>query len=296
MAEPKLHPPDFSAYLEQAQSPLFSIIPPEIREEIFSYALADFEDTDRPYQVNTYWARPGYHAPRRSCTKLLRTCKRVYAEAWHLPFALSEHAAYLGHDDRAPRGSMDVDKFQECLQTIHRFRPRVEMGHLRIFPQLWKLEQTDDFQEILDTEHFYPKSVTVTIRYTDWWWWENCHPLRIDGKWVNKLRLPASVTRLSMDFESIEQRKAEIDYISSEAAAKWHFKREDGVVLTHRSSKVSKWTGSSILGQKRWIRDEARSGELDYHVVTVTWKPSGSPSLKVPLHECPSLKVPDYFE
>lgn len=298
MAEPNLHPPDFSSFLDQTQSPLFSIVPPEIRGEIFAFALADFEDTEKAYNEHTYWARPGYHAPRRSCTELLRTCKRVYAEAWHLPFAFSEHAFYLCHSDRAPRGSLTTAKFQACLDTVHRFHPKVETGHLRIFPQLWKLEQTLGFQNILDMRHFYPKSVTVTIRYTDWWYWEDNSPLEIDAFWMNGIRLPNSVTRFSMDFETIERRKGEIEYIASEAADKWHFKRMDGVVLAPRKLETSaaKWTGSSILGGRRWTRDETRQNELDYHVVTVNWRPSGESSLQNLPKSCPKLKIPEDFQ
>lgn len=298
MAEPNLHPPDFSTCLDQVQSPLFSTLPPEIRGEIFAFALSDFEDTDKPYGTDTFWTRPGYNAPRCACTNLLQSCKRVYAEAWYMPFALSEHTFYLSSADRAPEDRFTEEKFQECLDIIHKFHGKVEAGHLRVFPQLFKLEAVQPLQDLLNTRHFYPTNITITIRYTDFWFWENDEPLRIDARWVNEIKLPDSVARFSMDFESLKRRKGEIEYISNEAADNWYFRRTDGVTLTARKSEtsVSEWTGSSTLGDTRWVRDEDQPGQLDYHIVTVTWKPSREPSRPDLPGRCPSLKLPPGFE
>ena len=172
---------------------------------------------------------------------------------------------------------------------------KLQPRFIRIFAQMWVLEPGNRFQQTLDMPHFYPKKITLTIRYTDFWFWEDDEPLRIDSTWVNNVRFPGSVSRFCIEFESIERRKNEVDYIAREAAEKWYFRRKDEFLLTPNESETSvfRWTGSSCLGGERWIRDEVRPGELDYYVKTVTWKLSRE-------HEarpgCPKLQVPYTME
>ncbi|KAF7136729.1 hypothetical protein CNMCM5793_006047 [Aspergillus hiratsukae] len=297
MAEPDTHPPKFTTYLDQNQSLLFSILPPEIRREIFAYALAAFEDTSRPYSKDTYWTRPGYGAPYRTYTELLRTCKQVYQEAWFMPFTYTEHSFYLTQQDRAP-GQLSLTAFQKCLDLIHQTHGKIKAGRIRIFAQLWALEDGHRMKELLDMKHFYPKIITLTIRYTDFWWWEDNQPLYIDARWVDRIYLPESVTRFSMDFESIERRRGEVNYIANEAAEKWFFRRKDGKFLTADKADmfVSRWTGSSILNGQRWLRDEVRPGQLDYDVVTVVWRVSpGLAEAPLPM-PCPKVAIPRDFQ
>lgn len=298
---------DFTtSYNEQNQSPFFYKLPPEIRHLIYVYALSEYENLERPYNKNTYWWRPGNTAALRSATELLRACRRIYNEAWLLQFALAEHRFYLTHDDRAPHGSCWPPGFREGNQMIyerygkhqqHGPGERLGLGGIRVFAQLWALEPGDDFQMILDMPHFYPRRIALTIRYSDFWYWESMAPLHIDATWVNHIRFPESVTHFTMDFEMIERRKDEVKLIANEAAKKWFFKRRDNKILTASVDDISEstWTGSSVLGDERWIRDEARPGQLDYLVVTVTWKLQ--PKASVPKRSCPDLGVPDgYFQ
>ncbi|KAF7182922.1 hypothetical protein CNMCM7691_002666 [Aspergillus felis] len=297
MAQPDIHPPNFTSCLDQNQSPLFSTLPPEIRREIFAYALAAFEDTSNPYSRDTYWTRPGYAAPHRTHTELLRTCKRVYQEAWFMPFTYAEHAFYLTSHDRAPE-QLSPAAFQQCLDLIYRTHGKVEAGRIRIFAQLFMLETGYQMEELLDMTHFYPRSITLTIRYTDFWMWEDNLPLYFGAQWVNKIRFPESVAQFSMDFESIERRKDEVEYIANEAAEKWFFQRKDGRFLTADKAdmSVSRWTGSSILNRERWLRDEVRPGQLDYYVVTVVWRVSpGLAEAPFPT-PCPTVKIPLDFQ
>lgn len=78
---------------EQCQSPLFSKIPPEIRNEIFRLALVEYvpegndwtgklSEIQSPGYGNVrstgkYVRRPGYEGLKTVDTDLLRTCKRV---------------------------------------------------------------------------------------------------------------------------------------------------------------------------------------------------------------------------
>ncbi|BCR83636.1 uncharacterized protein ACHE_11038S [Aspergillus chevalieri] len=292
---------DFISYHNQDQSPFFSILPPEIRHEIYAYALSEYENLERPYQKDSYWWRPGNTAFLRTATELLRTCRRLYNEAWLMQFALAEHRFYLTQADRAPGGTTWPRGFEKCNQMVygsygkHQPSGRFGLGGIRVFAQLYKLEPGDELQEILDVPDFYPRRVAVTIRYSDFWFWESNTPLHIDATWVNEIRLPDSVTYFTVDFEMIERRKDEVNLIANDAVKKWFFERRDGAILTacKEDISVSTWTGSSILGGQRWVRDEIRPGQLDYHVVTVIWKLRQRGDC--PPHPCPNLDVPRDF-
>jgi hypothetical protein len=276
--EPDLLPASFTNYADQRQSALFSVLPPEIRSEIYAYALASAPDTTQPLDQDEYCIRPGYETRHFSWTQLLRTCKRVYMEAWFMPFVWSEHTFYMAQAERSPRRTMSVKNMQKCLDLIYHRHGEAQGGHIRLFAQLFMLESSRDFMGLFNPglRHFHPKSVTVTLRYTDTWHWEENQALHISGRWCRWMVLPESVTSFKMDLESIVRRKDEVDYIANEAARQWHFKRTDNVHLLAEPSdiSISRWTGSSILGGRRWVRDEVRPGQLDYYVATVTWRPS----------------------
>jgi hypothetical protein len=276
MTEPTLSPAFFSEYNEQTQSDLFSRLPAEIRYEIFANALTSAPNTALPLEQDEYCTRPGYETRHRTYTELLRTCKKAYMEAWFMPFICSEHAFWMASPERTPRKMITVEKMQEGLDMIHARHGEVQGGHIRVFPQLWALESTKDLGRVLTLKNFHPKSITITIRYTDTWFWENDEALRIDGSWGNRITLPSSVTKFCIDIESIERRKDEVDWIAGEMADKWQFKRADGtrMVAAKSDTTISRWTGSSILGERRWIRDESAPGQLQYHFATVTWRPS----------------------
>ncbi|KAJ5273656.1 hypothetical protein N7478_008781 [Penicillium angulare] len=272
-------PATFTEFDPQQTCPLFSL-PAELRYEIFSHALTSAPDKTRPIDQDAYCTRPGYETLSRTYAELLRTCKRIYMEAWFMPFLLSEHPFYMAWQNRSPKRVMSVSKMQKCLDLIYERHGKVEGGAVRIFAQLWALEGTKDCSGVLSMKNFYPKTITITIRYTDTWMWEENQALRIGGAWSGRLALPSSVTRFKIDFESIERRKDEVDYIVRGFATRWCFRRRDGVNLVadgDKSISVSRWTGSSTLGDSRWVRDETRPGKLDYYVGTVTWRPSKEP-------------------
>ncbi|KAL2798639.1 hypothetical protein BJX66DRAFT_36158 [Aspergillus keveii] len=326
---PILTPLSFTTASPQPTSPLFNTLPPELRHQIFTYALTQCEDTDpvRAYSRETYWSRPGYSAPLKTHTALLRTCKLAYAEGWWMPLAFAEHVFYLTADERAPprigggAGRLDRNAFERFLKQIHEIRATrgmdggevgVDMhtGPLHIFAQLYMLEPGSAFQDLLNIKHFAPRSVTLTLRYTDFWHWESNDPLRVDATWVKVVRFPDSVRRFVVDFESVERRKGEVDLIVAQAVAGWVFRRRDGGVLraTMQDVSVSQWSGSSMFGGRRWVRDETpeRPGVLDYYAVSVVWKLDRASLRPAPdsglgqgeeeeLEECPSIRVPDDF-
>ncbi|CAG8900846.1 unnamed protein product [Penicillium egyptiacum] len=110
MTEPNLSPACFTKYNEQTQSNLFSLSPPEIRYDIFTYALTSASDATRPPEQDGYCMRPGYETRHRTYIELLRTCKNVYMEAWFMPFFCLEHVFRMANWDRTPGRMITVEK------------------------------------------------------------------------------------------------------------------------------------------------------------------------------------------
>ncbi|KAK3081687.1 hypothetical protein LTS18_003902 [Coniosporium uncinatum] len=260
--------------LDQLQSPLFAVLSGEIRDLIFAYALADYEDTSRMYDEKTCYRRPNYFAPRRSDTALLRTCQRVYREAWFRPWTSAEHTFYLTAAQRRPGRVATIESMQPTLNLLHRIHGDVEVDSIRIFPQLYMLESGANVTPILRMDHFQPRTITITIRHTDWWYWESDEALHVRAPWVRTCRFPNSVREIRVELESLERKKDEVDNMASQMVEKWVFQRNDGTVLSAQGVplETTRWSGSSTWNDERWIRDESRPETLDYYVATVTWK------------------------
>lgn len=259
----------------QLESIIFNKIPGEIRDLIFYYALCDYEDKSSLYDENTCYRRPGYFAPRRTDTALLRTCQRVYRETWFLPLTTREHTLFLAWPSRCPVRVTEAKELQKALSLINTIHGRTEIDHIRVFPQLCRLEPGDDLQAINDMPHFYPRRFTITVRHTDWWSWESDEPISIGGRFVDICRFPESVRELHLELESLERRKDQINSIANQMISKWQFQRKDGVRLSAKDSAVTtmRWSGSSTWNDVRWVRDETRPDTLDYYVAAVTFKP-----------------------
>lgn len=86
----------------QYQSPLFSIVPAETWNEIFRLALQECEDSEKNYERETVYTRPGFGAQKRIDVALLRFCKRVYAEMRVVPLRDLELCFYRGERTRVP--------------------------------------------------------------------------------------------------------------------------------------------------------------------------------------------------
>jgi hypothetical protein len=80
----------------QLQSPLFGTLPGEIRNEIFALVLMQYEDEAELYPEDSYWYRPGFTAPRKSDSALLRTCRAAYAEGKKVYLKDLEWAFWFG--------------------------------------------------------------------------------------------------------------------------------------------------------------------------------------------------------
>lgn len=271
-------------YDDQYSSPLFSVLPGEIRDLIYRYALSDYEDMTRAYDHETCYRRPEYMAPRKTDTALLRTCQAIYTNCWFMPWTQAQHTFFLAAGSRKPTRTTEPHQMARMSQLIENLHPEAsprskEVENVQIFAQLYILEPGHQLNRLLQIPHFTPRTITITLRHTDIWYWENDHPIYTDTPWVRLARFPASVSTLRIQFESIERRKPQVDYVSSQAREDWFFQRTDDVHLVANAgcpSEELRWTGSSSWEGRRWIRDEddREPSVLHYYLVTVTFKPA----------------------
>ncbi|KAK6535622.1 hypothetical protein TWF694_002077 [Orbilia ellipsospora] len=256
----------------QPSSSLFRL-PAEIRSQIYEEALTPTPDPSNPYPTATCYTRPELPGPRTAAVALLRTCKAIYAETWHLPFLTSELIFYLTDDSRRPPRAETFVGVQQILNKLAETDADTRVRKVRFFAQLCNLEPGAQLQRILNMRFFQPLEITVTVRHTDFWWWESDESLRVGGDWVAKCRFPDSVRVINVEFESLERKKVQVDEICEQAVKWWEFIREDGTVLATRGEgEVVRWTGASTWGNQRWLRDETGPGTLEYYLKRITWR------------------------
>lgn len=271
---------------DQDASPLFSVLPGEVRDLIYAYALSDFEDLTQPYDLETCYRRPGYMAARKTETSLVRTCQKVYSEAWFLVWTQAQHTFFFTAGGRKPTKTTQLHQMARTSMLIEKLHPdaparRKEVHNVQIFAQLYMLEPGNQLNSLLQIPHFHPRTITITLRHTDIWYWEQDSPIHANTPWVRLARFPTSVTNLRIQFESTERRKPQVDYVINTAREEWFFQRTDDVHLvpdSEHSPEELCWTGSSTWEGRRWIRDEDdhEPGILCYYLATLSFKPANT--------------------
>ncbi|ESK95140.1 hypothetical protein Moror_13872 [Moniliophthora roreri MCA 2997] len=207
----------------QHQSPLYSAVPPEIRNMIFALALLYTYDKSRPFSTDTYYYRPDFLYRDRIDTSLLLTCRQVYLETWSLPLSRNDHVFWCY------RGPHDASPFRFFSSLNDEQRALVERIH--IFAQLyWFEDQHSEFSRTCRHPAFTLRSIHITIRHSDWWFWEHNNALELKDGWTESLRSVKRLEELVLELETIERDKDQM-YAVAERFRKRHFTIRDGLVL-----------------------------------------------------------------
>ena len=137
----------------QPDCPLFAKLPAEIRLKVFELALSEHEDLSRPIMTDNFFYRPRYFFKTRIFTDLLRTCRRIYAEASNIPMISATHT--LSACDTFPGRNPNFISW-----TAKNFS---EFSYLQLFGKLesW----AERLQRIAPPD---PKVLTITTRFVDW--------------------------------------------------------------------------------------------------------------------------------
>lgn len=187
----------------QAASPLFSVIPPEIRNLIFRFALHGYPDRTKGYYPgNAFYYRPGYEHDRRIDTALLLTCRRIYDETRLLPVIENERVFWY---DRGPPGS-SADPAKYFRRMAEEQQDVVDCVHF--FTQQYLLQGR--FLGSCAITEMRPRKLKITTRESDWWWFELNQSLVLKDKWTNNITLLKRLKEFEMELETVERDEDQV--------------------------------------------------------------------------------------
>ncbi|KUJ16217.1 uncharacterized protein LY89DRAFT_586259 [Mollisia scopiformis] len=261
----------------QKDSPLFNgLIPPEIRNEIFSYALTETTSTDPSALYPEHISRPDYTASTSICTALLQTCRLIYLETYRLPALNREHVFWHERGPPSP-----ADSYIDVEEGYFSRMPSWQLDlvtEIHLFTQMYWLEQSfEDFCR----RSFNAKveKLKITIRRGDWWWNESNEPLFIhpkidspgfdemvdsirydraaaragkplqsfeDGSWGSAFKLLPSLKELEIEFETSDDKSEELENIVDWAKT-WKFPMKEGTVLSTEGCEEENWSWESTV-------------------------------------------------
>jgi hypothetical protein len=277
-------PENISKCNQQLQSPLFKILPAEIRNDIFSLALLQYEDLANPYPEHDFCYRPGHRARRIVSTDLLLTCRRIWLEANHWPMEQAVHSFWY---DRSRRPTWTVSTGNATYSDDFRFlefmngltplqKPRVK--HIQVSAQMYWLDETLNTGCLwtqIGRQSLTLSTFTITIRHSDWWHWEAEVTLRLNAGWVSELLQSSEANRVSefpLELETLEWRIDQLRPIFESLKSATEPRENDTIrwELLEPFEEIS-WSGPTDLGGKdRAIYSERN--KLDYRITTMRWK------------------------
>jgi hypothetical protein len=193
---------------QQLGCPLFTRIPAELRNVIFPLALLryDLEPYTADSETESYYTRPGYMHYKRIDTSLLATCRRIYIETHLIPLRINEHVFWCF---RGPPNSYSDPRSYFKRMKVDQQRAAVRA---HFFTQMYWLEGS--FPLMCDSQVMrYLTHIKITVRQTDWWFWENNHRLDMKKEWTRNLKALVDLKVLEVELECIDRDKDQVLYI-----------------------------------------------------------------------------------
>ena len=272
----KCHPQD--------QSPLFTQLPRELRDLIWAFATAPTNDKDHAYDAHEFYYRPGHVARLKTEGNLLLTCRRAWLEAHALPMLQAEHSFW--YDRPAPDA-----RSKEWMAGLTALN-RKDFGTLHLYAQMCNIERltarAGDLKGYFlpsnkSTDYFQPLKFHVTIRHTDWWYWEDEAPLRFKYEWFQAMLDSPDLRRtetLKLELETLDYKVDQLSPIV-ERIQRMESKEFETHIVDGRPTKtkscltgepeVTGWTGPTNLDGKTYDPYKDR-WKLNYRVFTLTWR------------------------
>ena len=160
----------------------------------------------------------------------------------------------------------------------------------QVFAQMWALEQIHATymnlqrvcKEVIPRDIIPVRRLILTIRYTDWWEWENDNPLFIADNWHCVNQIPESVEEVVLELETRNGKKAELEGIVNSQLKHWTFRGLSGLAYPLDESRITRstWVGSQTPGGGSYehhlphANDSKNLGEgqMLYYVVKMVWK------------------------
>ncbi|KAH8836089.1 hypothetical protein DL96DRAFT_107858 [Flagelloscypha sp. PMI_526] len=234
-------------YNDQTSSPLYTLVPNEIRNTIFGYCLKPTYDLSRPYNPIGYVSRPGYRYPLKVDTTLLQTCRLVYLEGHQLPVDILKEHTLWRHRGPANEGAREFN-WEEFLnqaeEELEWQRDIVE--RVVLFTQLYWLES--DFSEVTGESALKAKTLKVVIRHHDWWNWESNTPLALENGWTEDLASAETLEEFILELETMERDKDQMLAIANNCRDwKIEFSNERTATATQHPLLTWKWDGPAAF-------------------------------------------------
>ncbi|KAJ7731133.1 hypothetical protein DFH07DRAFT_847687 [Mycena maculata] len=294
----------------QPQSPFFATLYPELRNLIFSLALAEYDDPTRPYVKHEFYYRPGFEFAGKIDTNLLLTCRLVYLETHLVPVAQNEHVFWMHRAPPERKFASDHNAYFARMTP----EQRGAVQHVRFFTQMFWLEgrRGQKWAEGLTV----PK-LTITLRHSDWTSWETGAPLHIDGpadRWGRWISTVPGLQELELELETVETKKEQhVERVRDALGWKFLMTSEHSLVHDGAAPTHATWLGSSRMspGIQKQRRAQALIGnrrrqdpaatlddifpfdlKLDVRTLKFVLKFTGSSYQPVYLPPAPSLPPP----
>ena len=230
----------------QENCPFFTLIPGEVRDRIFQYAVTEHAVEKKEYEKNTHFYRPGFrYADQKLDTNLLRTCRRIYEDTKHLP---TENYVQVEWCKRPP----PPDGRRRRPSVFNFDCPNIEaIKSLHLFTQQYWLESWGRSAQRISKKMPNLRYIKITLRHGDWWNWEHSAPLTFDPKqngkadmsrirqasdpfdhsaWGQEFQYLRNLKLMVLELESIEGKRAELDEIVRRAPG-WRFPLNESHVL-----------------------------------------------------------------
>lgn len=147
------------------------------------------------------------------------------------------------------------------------------LSHVRLFTQMYWLESGHNLLTCLSHPNFHASTLTITIRYSDWWNWEDNAPLTMNIAWLRRFRGNPELREMRVEYETLSWKREEMMRI---------VERNKGVevgvgggegYLSARGTGLEewRWRGTSRVGGRTW--GHHGGGEtVEYVVVRDRWR------------------------
>ena len=148
---------------------------------------------------------------------------------------------------------------------------------------MYWLETGFGLNQVMAIPNFRPTELTITIRYSDWWWWEDNAPLTMSTDWLESFAGNPGLRKLRVEYETISWKRDEMLRIvernkkfgmlevMSEHIDGGDINSIEGYLdASNTSLSEWKWKGTSDLDGQKWSHHG--TGEtIEYVVITDTW-------------------------
>ncbi|KAG2024161.1 hypothetical protein CC2G_001741 [Coprinopsis cinerea AmutBmut pab1-1] len=170
---------------------------------------------------------------------------------------ISDNLNIIGHYDII----MDLHSIDHPRQSRRTslFTPSQwsKITKIQIFPQMYACKSYEFAAFFTSVPELQPKTVVITIRYTDWWWWERDNALDLTiAPPSTEMYFPPSVETLVLELETIEKKKGELEaHVRDVIRGKegWKWKRFDGECLELDVGDLSEDEALKRMAQWEWM-------------------------------------------